>query len=136
MAVTIDVEYAGDLHCVAVHQPSGARIRTDAPADNEGKGEQFSPTDLVATALGTCVLTVMGIAARKRGWDLSGARARVVKEMGAVPRRHVARLELSVELPASLDPHARAVLERAARECPVTASLGPLTTVYVRFDYR
>ena len=135
MAVTIDVEYGGDLHCTAVHGPSGDRIATDAPTDNEGRGEHFSSTDLVATGLATCVLTVMGIAARQRGWAIEGARARVVKEMGAVPRRHIARLELLVELPASLDARARTLLERVARECPVTASLGPATAVLVRFDY-
>ncbi len=135
MAVTIRATYEGDLRCTAIHEPSGDRIATDAPVDNEGKGERFSPTDLAATALATCVLTVMGVAARKRGWAIEGARARVVKEMGAVPRRHIARLELTIELPASLAPRARTVLERAARECPVASSLGPSTSVLVRFDY-
>lgn len=135
MAVTIDVVYEGDLHCVATHGPSGERLATDAPVDNHGKGEHFSPTDLVATALATCVLTVIGVAARNRGWEIAGSRAQVEKVMGSNPRRHIARLELRVELPATLNPRARTVLERVARECPVTASLGPSTSVYLRFDY-
>jgi putative redox protein len=136
MSVRIDVEYEGDLHCTAIHGPSGDRLPTDAPVDNEGRGEHFSPTDLVATALGTCVLTVMGIAARRNGWDMSGSRASVTKEMGAEPRRHIRRIDCHVVLPASLDERARRVLEAAARACPVTASLGPTTRVDVTFDYR
>lgn len=135
MAVHVEVTYEGDLHCEARHGPSGDRIATDAPTDNEGKGEHFSPTDLVATALGTCVLTVMGIAARKRGWDMTGARAHVVKEMGSIPRRHIAKLTVRIELPSRLDARARAVLEEVARTCPVTASLGPSTEIDVTIVY-
>ena len=92
MAVTIDVEYVGDLHCEAVHGPSGIRLMTDAPVDNGGKGEAFSPTDLAATALGTCLVTIMGIVAQRHGWDLTGTRVRVVKEMTAVPMRRIGAL--------------------------------------------
>ena len=136
MAVHIDVHYEGDLHCTAVHGPSGDRLPTDAPVDNEGKGEHFSPTDLVATALGTCVLTVMGIAARKNGWNLTGSHARVTKEMGSDPRRHIKRIECRIALPAALDQRARRTLEATARACPVTASMGHMTVVDVSFDYR
>lgn len=136
MGVTIEVRYEGDLHCTAIHGPSGDRLPTDAPTDNEGRGEHFSPTDLVATALGTCVLTVMGIAARRNGWEMRGAHATVTKEMGANPRRHIRRIECRIALPAALDARARATLEATARACPVTASMGPLTEVDVSFDYR
>ena len=85
MAVTIDISYLGDLHCEATHGPSGARLETDAPVDNEGRGETFSPTDLAATGLGTCLVTIMGIVAKRHGWDLTGTRVRVVKEMTADP---------------------------------------------------
>jgi putative redox protein len=136
MAVRVDVVYEGDLHCTAVHGPSGQRLRTDAPVDNRGKGEMFSPTDLVGTAMGTCMLTIMGIAARDRGWNMDGARAEVLKEMGSEPVRHIARLTVTITLPASLDARARAVLEAAARACPVHASLGPRTLTDLRFEYR
>ena len=135
MGVTIDVAYDGDLHCTAVHGPSGSRLTTDAPVDNRGKGELFSPTDLVGTAMATCMLTIMGIAARDKGIDMSGTTARVVKEMSAVPRRHISRLTVTITLPAALDARCRAVLEAAAKGCPVYASLGPDTTVDLSFVY-
>src|SRR5439155_3851445 len=105
--VQIRVRYEGDLHCVAVHGPSGAEVATDAPADNQGRGEAFSPTDLVATALGTCVLTTMGIVARRHGWSLAGATATVEKVMVADPERRIGRLEVRIRAPAPLDARAR-----------------------------
>jgi putative redox protein len=135
MGVRTEIVYEGDLRCSAVHGPSGSRFPTDAPVDNEGRGETFSPTDLVGVALGSCILTTMGIAARRRGWDMSGARADVEKEMSSVPRRHIAKLTVRASLPARLDPRAREVLEAAAETCPVTASLGPLTEIDLRFEY-
>ncbi len=135
MAVRVDVTYLGDLHCEAVHGPSGDRLPTDAPVDNRGRGEHFSPTDLVGTAMGTCMLTIMGIAARDRGWDMTGATASVEKEMGAEPRRHIARLTVRITLPAALEPRARKVLEQAALGCPVHASLGERTKVDLSFEY-
>jgi putative redox protein len=135
MAVKIEAVYEGDLHCAVLHVPSRDRIATDAPADNQGKGERFSPTDLVAAALATCILTTMGIAARNRGLDIRGARAEVLKEMSSVPRRHIGKLTARIELPASLEPRARAIMELAARECPVTASLGPGTEIDLAFEY-
>lgn len=136
MAVIIDCFYEGDLHCAAVHGPSQDRILTDAPVDNQGKGEHFSPTDLLATAVGTCMLTVMGIAARNRNWDMTGSTAKVEKEMSAVPRRHIGRLIVRLTLPAGLDEKARRLLEQTARACPVTASLAADTTVDLTFEYR
>jgi putative redox protein len=123
--VQVDVIYQGDLHTLATHGPSGAKLETDAPVDNCGKGELFSPTDLVGTALGTCVLTILGIYAQKNGLDVRGATARVQKEMTAVPVRRIARLitEMRIPLPAD-NPH-REAIERAVRSCPVHASLHP-----------
>lgn len=135
MAVRVEVSYEGDLHCTAVHGPSLDRLLTDAPTDNRGRGERFSPTDLVGTAMGTCMLTIMGIAAQDRGIDIRGARASVLKEMGSVPRRHIARLAVRITLPAALSDRERAVMEAAARGCPVAASLGPRTTVDLSFEY-
>ena len=135
MAVRIEVQYEGDLHCTVLHGPSGERFRTDAPVDNQGRGEHISPTDLVAASIGSCMLTIMGIAARARDIDMHGARARVLKSMSAVPRRHIAKLEVEITLPASLDAKSRRVLERAAQGCPVQASLGPDTRVELEFVY-
>ena len=135
MAVTVDVVYEGDLGCVLTHGPSGDRMRTDAPIDNRGRGAHFSPTDLVGAAMGSCMLTVMGIVARDRGWDMKGATAKVVKEMGAEPRRHIARLTVDITLPAALDEKARSILERTALTCPVHASLGDLTKAVLTFHY-
>ena len=135
MAVKIEAVYEGDLHCTVEHGPSRDRIATDAPVDNQGKGERFSPTDLVAVALGTCILTTMGIAARNRGLDIRGARAEVLKEMSSVPRRHIGKLTVKIELPARLDDRARAIMDIAARECPVAASLGPGTEIDLTVEY-
>ncbi|MFQ5599684.1 MAG: OsmC family protein [Candidatus Krumholzibacteriia bacterium] len=133
MSVKIDVTYEGDLHCVAIHGPSGDRLPTDAPVDNQGRGEHFSPTDLVAGALGTCMLTIMGLAARNHDIDMTGSRATVIKEMSAVPRRHISKLTVEIRLPARLDAQSRTILERAALGCPVHASLGPDTEVELTF---
>src|SRR5262245_52803974 len=110
--VRIETVYEGGLRCRAVHGPSRVELRTDAPVDNRGKGESFSPTDLVATALGTCILTTMGIVAERHGWDMTGASASVEKVMVADPARRIGRLEVVVRMPQSLDAEARAVLER------------------------
>ncbi len=135
MAVTIDVVYDGDLECTLTHGPSGDRMRTDAPVDNRGRGLHFSPTDLVGAGMGSCMLTVMGIVARDRGWDMKGATAKVVKEMGSTPRRHIANLTVDITLPQALDEKARTILERTALTCPVHASLGTQTKVELTFHY-
>src|SRR5258708_6707020 len=85
--VEVNITYEGDLHCSAVHGPSQARLMTDAPKDNMGKGDAFSPTDLVGTALGTCMLTLIGITGKRHNLDVAGATARVTKEMSATPPR-------------------------------------------------
>jgi putative redox protein len=137
VAVTIDVEYVGDLHCEAVHGPSGNRLVTDAPVDNGGKGETFSPTDLAATAFGTCLVTIMGIVARRHGWDLTGTRVRVLKEMTAVPMRRIGELTASIAVPAGRVTATadRELLERAAETCPVRQSLHPDVKVTIAFEY-
>lgn len=123
--VTIEVEYQGDLHCRAVHGPSRAELSTDAPIDNQGRGESFSPTDLVATALGTCMLTVMGILARTLKIDIAGATATVEKEMSSAAPRRIESLKVSIHVPHSLSADGRQKLERAAHTCPVHKSLHP-----------
>ena len=97
--VTIHGEYSGDLHCVATHEPSGTVLNTDAPKDNQGRGEAFSPTDLVATAYVTCIATTMAIVARRHGVELNGLRYTVTKEMSAELPRRIARLVGAVRDP-------------------------------------
>jgi putative redox protein len=123
--VTIEIKYEGDLHCSAVHGPSKAALATDAPSDNQGRGESFSPTDLVATALATCILTTMAIAARKHGHELAGCTATVTKEMVTTPERRIGRLATTVHITESLDEGVQTRLERAAHACPVHRSLHP-----------
>jgi len=119
----INSSYSGDLRCASLHGPSGSTLETDAPTDNQGKGERFSPTDLVATALSTCILTIMGIVAERHDWDLKGCTARVEKVMTSEAPRKIAQLEVWIELPAHLDEKARKVLRKAAENCPVKLSL-------------
>ena len=125
MAVQIDATLTNGLRCSATHAESGNTLSTDAPKDNQGEGTSFSPTDLLATALGTCMLTTMAIAARKLEVDLSGATVRVRKEMTAAGPRRVAKLTVEIAGPAVVpEPH-RLALERSAVECPVSRSLHP-----------
>ena len=137
MAVTIGIEYAGDLHCAAKHGPSGQQLSTDAPVDNGGRGEAFSPTDLVATALGSCIATVMAQVADRHGLDLDGMRVNVVKEMTSAPRRRIGSLGVTVTFPTGgrFSPDDRARLERTADLCPVRLSLHPDVVVTMRFVY-
>src|SRR6185295_6133585 len=123
--VKVDVTYTGDLHCDAEHGPSQSKISTDAPTDNKGKGESFSPTDLVATALATCMSTTMGIAAEDHKIDLSGLTVRVEKHMSKDAPRRIVGLPSEVHVPLSPDCPQRALLEGAALNCPVHKSLPP-----------
>ena len=138
--VDIDIIYEGELHCTALHRPSQARLETDAPVDNQGRGASFSPTDLVATGLGTCMATVMGIVARKRGYAIDGLRIHVRKVMTALPPRRIARLEAQLSLPAALgdalSPEARAELEHTANTCPVRLSLLEAIEIPIEFDWQ
>jgi uncharacterized OsmC-like protein len=126
--VKITGEYQGDLHCVATHEPSANTLVTDAPKDNQGRGEAFSPTDLTATSLGTCILTTMAIVARKHGCEIRGARFEVTKEMSTDNPRRIVRLPVQVWLPlakSSLPALLVGLLERVGESCPVSQSLHP-----------
>lgn len=123
--VSISIDYQGDLHCKAVHGPSGTELATDAPVDNQGRGESFSPTDLVATGLASCILTTMAIMARTLNVDITGATATVTKEMTTTPPRRIQRLATTISVPQTLDPAIKLRLERAAHTCPVHHSLHP-----------
>ena len=123
--VTITGEYQGELHCTAVHGPSGNALSTDAPKDNQGRGEAFSPTDLVATGFATCIATTMAIFARRHGVDLKGIRYEVTKEMSADAPRRISRLAARLWLPADARKVPAGILEKAANTCPVHQSLAP-----------
>ena len=139
MSVEVDISYQGELRCEATHQPSGSKLVTDAPVDNHGKGEAFSPTDLVATALGSCMLTIMGIVAQRNNWDLNGTTVHVVKEMAAKPARRIGKLEVTITIPAAmsskLTDEDRQKIETAAHTCPVQHSLHPEVEKVVKFVY-
>lgn len=123
--VNVEVVYLGGLRTEAVHGPSQSTVQTDAPMDNCGKGELFSPTDLVGTALGTCVLTILGIYAQKHSLDVSGASASVQKEMTAFPVRRISALRTEVQIPLPAQTSHREAIEHAISSCPVHASLHP-----------
>jgi putative redox protein len=127
--VEMKLVYEGGLHTTAEHGPSRATVETDAPVDNQGKGEAFSPTDLLSASLASCMLTTMAIVGDREGWALAGARARVEKYMELEPRRRVGRIVVELDLPAGLPVDAQARLEQTARGCPVAASLHPDTAV-------
>ena len=133
--VEISIKYLGDLRCEARHEPSGTVITTDAPVDNEGRGESFSPTDLAATSLGACMLTIMGIAARKQGVDLGDTQVKVLKEMTPKPPRRIAKLTVVFTIPLPASHEKRAMLEEAAKSCPVHLSLHPEVVQDMRFDW-
>ena len=133
--VEIEIAYQGQLRCRAVHGPSGKSLETDAPVDNMGKGETFSPTDLVATALGTCILTIIGIQARKRGLPLGAATVTVRKEMVSEPVRRIGRLSVDVRIAADLPAEERTRLEAAAHSCPVRRSLHADIEVPITFRW-
>ncbi len=122
--ITSKVTYLGDLRTSSTHIQSGSVILSDAPVDNNGKGEAFSPTDTVANALASCMFTVMGIKARDLGVDFSGATAEVTKVMGTDPRRIVA-IQVVFSMPLDPDEKIKTVLERTAMTCPVFYSLHP-----------
>ena len=130
--VTIAMKYTGQLHCEAVHGPSATILTTDAPRDNMGLGASFSPTDLVATALGTCILTTMGIAANKLKLNIDGATATVEKHMVVEPYRRIGKLVTEIIMPTGIPVEAREKLEKAAHTCPVHKSLHPDTEAPIR----
>jgi putative redox protein len=123
--VEIKLQYQGDLHCQALHLPSGNTLATDAPVDNNGRGEAFSPTDLVATALGACMATVIGIVARRKELAVEGMEVSVRKFMSDDAPRRISRLELDLHMPLPGSHPERPLLESAARGCPVHHSIHP-----------
>ena len=133
--VEIQIGYEGALRCKATHVQSGNTLLTDAPRDNQGKGEAFSPTDLLATALGTCMLTIMGIYAQRLELDLSAARARVLKEMTTTMPRRVAKLTVDLHLPQRIGEADRRKLEQGALACPVHKSLSHEIEIPVNFHW-
>lgn len=134
--VEIELDYEGDLHCSALHLPSGNRLVTDAPVDNNGRGEAFSPTDLVATALGACMATVMGIVARRKEISLEGLKVKVRKHMSEDLPRRISRLELDLDMPLPASHPERKMFESAARGCPVHHSLHPDIEVVMNWRWR
>jgi putative redox protein len=137
MAVEIDIVYAGGLRCDATHGPSGISLHTDAPVDNGGSGASFSPTDLVATALGTCIVTTLALVAQRHELELKGTKVHVRKEMVTDPVRRIGALPTKVTFPAGLviDDAMRTRLERAAAKCPVHQSLHPDVQLPIEFVY-
>jgi putative redox protein len=133
--VAIQFEYQGDLHCKTVHVPSGTVLCTDAPKDNQGRAESFSPTDLVATAIGSCMLTVMGIMARTLAIDIAGATATVEKEMTPTAPRRIKSLDVKISVPGAISPENQKKFERAAHTCPVHQSLHPDIQTTIAFTW-
>ena len=122
---TVSCRYRGELRCETTHHGSGAVLITDAPIDNAGKGEEFSPTDLLATSVATCMLTIMGITAKSRNWSIEGSTANVEKQMTKSGPRKVEKLRVHLKLPQQLSNEQRSLLQRVAEECPVKRSLDP-----------
>ncbi len=135
--VQIDIDYTGKLKCVAKHEPSGTTLTTVAPKDNMGDGSSFSPTDLLATALGTCIITTMAIAATKHGIDLStGATVQVQKIMSTTPPRRIAKLPVTVTINQVVPQEFRQRLEHAAHACPVHRTISQETEMPITIHWK
>jgi len=132
--MTSKVNYLGDLRTSAIHIASEKNIITDAPIDNQGKGEAFSPTDTVATALASCLLTIMGIKARDLNIDITKTSAEVTKVMASNPRR-ISEIEITVNFTKSYDQRIKKILEKAALTCPVSNSLHPDLKQNILFNW-
>jgi uncharacterized OsmC-like protein len=128
------VRYDGDLRTTCVHLKSNSQFITDAPTDNNGKGEAFSPTDTVATALASCMLTVMGIKAKEMELDMLNASAEVTKHMASEPRR-ISKIEIELNMPFSFDKKTKKILENTANTCPVHNSLHPDIKKVITFNW-
>ena len=135
--MTSTVIYDGDLRTVATHLQSGSKIETDAPTDNHGKGERFSPSDLVATALGSCMLTIMGMRAREMDVNLKGTKIEIEKIMKSDPRR-IGGINLTFHFPTALQVNDKqqTILEKAAHTCPVIYSINPDIAVKINFNWK
>lgn len=135
MAKTLETIFLGDLRTEITHLQSGNKVTTDAPTDNNGKGEFISPTDMVAGALGSCMLTIMDMAAKRMDLDLAGTKLEITKVMAADPRR-IAEIQIDFWFPFSCDHKAKKILERAADTCPVAKSLHPDLKQTINFHYQ
>jgi len=135
MGVKISCEYLGDLRVRATHGPSGTVLHTDAPVDNHGKGESFSPTDLTATSLATCIMTILGIQAKGLGLDFRGLRVDVEKHMTTEAPRRIAKLEATIHMPAGIAADLHDRLFRAANACPVKQSLHPDVEIVLTWNW-
>ena len=133
--MTSKVTYLGNLRTVCEHLQSKSTFMTDAPVDNQGKGEAFSPTDTVATALASCMFTIIGIKARDMKLDVEGATAEVTKSMASDPRR-ISGIKIVITFPTSYQDKDRKILERAAKTCPVLYSLNPDIVLDISFHYK
>jgi uncharacterized OsmC-like protein len=133
--MTSKVTYLGDLRTSSIHVQSGSEIVSDAPLDNNGKGEAFSPTDTVANALASCMMTVMGIKARDIDVDFTGATASVTKIMSAEPRR-IGAIEIVFDMNISADQKSKTILEKTAMTCPVFLSLNPEIEKRITFNWK
>ena len=132
---TSKITYTGDLRTSSVHLKSGIQIITDAPVDNQGKGEAFSPTDLLSTSLGNCMLTIVGIAAKTHGFNIDGTTAEITKIMGENPRR-VTEIVVNLQFPANnYSEKEKEIIERSARTCPVAYSLHPDIKQNITFGF-
>ena len=132
--VEMDVVYEGKLHCNVTHGPSGNVISTDAPKDNQGLGQAFSPTDLLCASLGSCMMTIIGIYGQRHEIELAGATVHVTKEMILEPVRRVGKITLTFKLP-NVPSAQRDALEKAAHSCPVIKSIHPDIQVISQFVY-
>lgn len=133
--MTSQIVYKGNLRTESTHLQSGTKIITDAPVDNHGKGEAFSPTDLVANALGCCMITIMGIKAESMGIDLTGTSIDITKTMSANPRR-IAEIEVTLHIPtAGISDKDKMILEKVAHTCPVAQTLSENTVQNVLFSW-
>ena len=133
--VTFTISYDGELRCSATPGPSHTVITTDAPKDNHGRGETFSPTDLTATAFATCIMTTIAIQTRNDGITLNGSRAQVEKHMTTTPPRRIARLVARFTMPAGIPTQAREKITQIAHACPVALSLHPDVVQEINFTY-
>ncbi len=133
--MTSQIVYEGELHTESTHLQSGTKIFTDAPVDNQGKGESFSPTDLVANALGCCMLTIMGIKSRDMGIELKGTKVDITKIMSTTPRK-ISEIQVTFNFPRlNLAEKERTILERAAKTCPVALTLSPEVRQIITFNW-
>ena len=132
---TVETTYLGDLRTENIHVQSGTKILTDAPTDNQGKGEAFSPTDLLAVALGTCMLTTIAIKTRNDGINIDGAKCSVTKIMSSTPPRKVAEIQIKMQFPQQYSEQQQKLLEDIALTCPVYLSLHPDLVKTVDFGW-